>query len=489
MKTLGKILVLTALSITLFGCATKSDVYKKIDGAFESESYDRTLDEIVKGREAKKPIYPDKNLILYYLDKGMVEHYAGRYGESAADLEEAERLIEEAYTKSVTADAASFILNDNTKDYGGEDYEDIYTNVFSALNYYHNGDIEGAGVEIRQMTGKLVKLEDKYAADSRKAGEAMGNIPGIALPSGGGGSVQVSDSALGRYLSAIIYRSMGETDSARIDIEAVGAAYAKAPNVYKTGVPAWIGDEITVPAGQARLNILAFAGLSPVKEEVIVAVPSIFRHAAYTGGYLKSLEKNNRTLSLDDPLVSSGALILRDILAIALGGGASSGGGNKLLLHLPSLAPRPSAVDRIEADVNGTKLSLDLLEDMGAVMDETFNARWVSTAIKTFVRTAVKGAALEVSAEAAIQKGQNPKVVDLAAMGGMVAFDKTEAADIRSSRYFPGKAYIAGLTLNPGTYDITINYYAGGRVVHSVERSGVQVAAGKLNLVEAASPR
>jgi hypothetical protein len=74
-------------------------------------------------------------------------------------------------------------------------------------------------------------------------------------------------------------------------------------------------------------------------------------------------------------------------------------------------------------------------------------------------------------------------------MGGMVAFDKTEAADIRSSRYFPGRAYVGGLTLNPGTYDITINYYAGGRLVHSAARPAVQVAAGKLNLVEAASPR
>jgi hypothetical protein len=71
-------------------------------------------------------------------------------------------------------------------------------------------------------------------------------------------------------------------------------------------------------------------------------------------------------------------------------------------------------------------------------------------------------------------------------MAGMVAFDKTEAADTRSSRYLPGKAYAGGITLNPGAYKVAINYYSGGSVVHSVEKS-VEAAAGKLNLIEAVS--
>jgi hypothetical protein len=462
MKVLKKVLSLAAVSMVFFACATKPGVYKDIDTNIDAEAYDRALVEIAAGQESKKPIYPDKNLIMYYLDKGIVEHYAGKYGESAADLEEAERLIEEAYTKSISAEIGSYIANDNTKDYAGEDYEDIYTNVFNALNYYHNGNIEGAGVEVRQMTEKLVKLEDKYAADGNKAKEALGDkASDLSLPSGK--PVQVSDSALGRYLSAIIYRSLGQADSARIDIEAIGTAYAKAPGVYSDSVPAWIQDELTVPDGQARLNILAFAGLSPVKEENVIVVPSIFQYATYTGSYIKSLAKSGFTLDL--------------------GGIGSSG----LLLHLPRLAPRPSVIDRIEADIGGTKLSLDLLENMGAVMSETFNAKLTSTQIKTFVRTAVKGLALEIAAQAAVQNGKSETVVKLAAMGGMVAFDKTESADIRSSRYFPGKAYVGGITLNPGTYDITINYYSGDRIVHSVKRPSVQAAAGKLNLVEAVS--
>jgi hypothetical protein len=475
MKKLGKILALAVFSLALFACATRSDVYKKIDGPIGNESYDQALEAIADGQEGEKPVYPEKNLILYYLDKGIVEHYAGKYDESAADLEEAERLIEEAYTKSISAEVASFIANDNTKDYAGEDYEDIYTNVFSALNYYHNGDIEGAGIEIRQMTEKFVRLEDKYAAEENKAKEALENATAELPP---GKPVQVSDSALGRYLSAIIYRSLGQVDSARIDIEAIGTAYAKSPNVYSNSVPAWIQDELSVPVDRARLNILAFAGLSPVKEEEIVgrpilsipSIPSIpipplldgFRYATYPPSYVKKLAKEGYTFDTGNDSVG-------------------------LLLHLPSLSPRPSIIDRIEADIGGTKVTLDLLEDMGAVMAETFNARLKSIQTKTYIRTLLKALALEAAAVAAEAKKQPVKAIELAAMGGMAAFDKTEAADTRSSRYFPGKAYVGGLTLNPGTYNVTINYYSGSRLVYSVEKPGVQVAAGKLNLVEAVS--
>jgi tetratricopeptide (TPR) repeat protein len=465
MKTMKRIVVLAAGCLAFFSCATRPDVYKDIDNHIGINAYDQAVGTIAADQESKKPIYPKKNLIMYYLDKGVVEYYAGKYSESTADLEEAERLIAEAYTKSVSAAIGSFIINDNTKDYPGEDYEDLYTNVFSALSYYHQDDIEGAGVEIRQMTEKLVKLSDKYADDSSKAQESLGENRNMVLPSGK--PVQISDSALGRYLSALIYRSVGDTDNARIDIEAIGTAYAKAPNVYKNSPPAWINDELTVPPGQARLNILAFAGLSPVKEEEIVVVPSIFIYATYNARYLNSLKSRGFAFTLD---------------------------GNDfhgLLLHLPRLVPRPGTIDRIEVDIDETRFNLNLLEDMGAVMSETFNARLSSTRIKTFVRTAAKGAVVEAAALASLDDGR-PAIVELianlfikgGAMAAMVGFDKTEAADTRSARYFPDKAYAGGITLNPGTYNVKVNYYSGNTLVHSVEKPGVQVAGGKLNLVD-----
>ncbi|HCC38162.1 MAG TPA: hypothetical protein DEQ14_11440, partial [Treponema sp.] len=74
-----------------------------------------------------------------------------------------------------------------------------------------------------------------------------------------------------------------------------------------------------------------------------------------------------------------------------------------------------------------------------------------------------------------------------AVVASKVAIDASEGADIRMSRYFPDKAYIGGIDLDPGTYSITINFYSGAEIIASEEYNDVNVEAGKLNLIEGVS--
>ncbi|MFP3041443.1 hypothetical protein LQZ19_06430 [Treponema primitia] len=454
LKTVKRVFFVTALSIVLFACATKSDVYKDIDKGITGGNYDNALAFIVKGQEnTKKPIYPAKNAIMLYLDKGIIEHYAGKYKDSAQDLEEAERLIQEAYTKSVTADITSYIANDNTKDYPGEDYEDLYINVFSSLNYYHQGDLEGAGVEIRKLTEKLVSLSDKYASGGSKVIDWLktqldGSINPV-FPKGK--PVNFSNSALARYLSAIIYRGEGEADHARIDFVELTKAYAAAPAIYSTPLPASLkvsgepgyetNEELSISQGKARLNVIGFAGLAPVKEEGLFTDDFSF---------LKYSDLQTPTFKI------------------------------------PIIVKRPSTVSRIEVTINGgNTFNLDLLEDMGAVMEEAYNAKFTSVFFKTYIRTLIKYVAADAAAQAAQDKAPaalGPKAGAAAAVGAKKTADATEGADIRSGRYFPDKAFVGGVTLDPGTYTITLNFGT-----EKVTLENVKVEAGKLNLVEAVS--
>jgi len=173
-----------AFAALFLSCASASGVYRNIDNAVYQNNFERGIAEIVIGQEKKRPIYPEKNAVSLFLDKGLLEHYAGNYSSSSRDLENAERLIQEAFTKSITAGIASYIANDNLKEYPGEDYEDIYLNVFNALNYYHNHNIEEAMVEIRKITmsnGKLDLLSKKYEEGSKFATqhllESLHSIP------------------------------------------------------------------------------------------------------------------------------------------------------------------------------------------------------------------------------------------------------------------------------------------------------------------------
>ena len=75
--------------------------------------------------------------------------------------------------------------------------------------------------------------------------------------------------------------------------------------------------------------------------------------------------------------------------------------------------------------------------------------------------------------------------MQLASIAGNITNQVTEHADLRISRYFPAKASISGITLEPGMYDIQIDYYGqGNKILHSDVHENVNLKAGKLNLVE-----
>jgi len=443
---------ISLLAFLFFSCATGSEAYRDIDQAVEKNEFDIAVEALKKGQESRIPIYPEKNAVSLFLDKGLLEHYAGNFAVSSQDLQEAERLIQEAFTKSVTANIASYIANDNTKEYPGEDFEDIYISVFNALNYYNRGNVEGALVEIRKLTtssGKLDMLSRKYEDARRGAGNGAtetlngyGVSANDALPKGH--TVNFSNSALARYLSALFYLSDGNTDSARIEFEQVNAAFASNAKVYYHPIPKSTVDIQTVPAGKARLNVIGFTGLSPVKEEGLYPAYFPFTYA-----------------------------ILR-----------------QPVFKLPRFVKRPSAINRVEVIVEGgDKFYLELLEDMGAVIEETYNARFADIFFKTFIRQLIKYAAADVAANVARERsGDYGELTGLAtAVAGKASADASEGADIRMSRYMPDKAYIGGVNLDPGTYNIIINYYSGSRIIAKDERKGVVVKPNAPNLLETIS--
>lgn len=447
--------IIPALALLFFSCATRSDAYKDIDSAVSENNFTRGINEIRTGQAQKTPLYPEKNSILLYLDKGLLEHYAGNYSNSSQDLQEAERLIQEAFTKSVSAEVASYIANDNSKDYPGEDYEDIYVNVFNALNYYHDGDLEGAMVEIRKITipsGKLDQLAIKYEGATSSASQYFAttltrlglNVPDLPNTT----PVNFSNSALARYLSALFYQGQGKDDDARIEFEQVSEAFSSNPNVYYNPTPKSVEDAQNIPEGKARLNVIGFSGLSPTKEEASLQFPVPL--------FVASLQN--------------------------------------VQLKLPTLARRPSVIDRISVEINGQQsFDLELLEDMGAVTIETFKARYSSVVTKTFIRTLIKYATGSAASAVAADRAGGGLAGSLAGLAtSMVAkatADVSEAADIRMGRYFPDKAYVGGINLDPGTYSGTITFYSYGRVVARNDFKDFNVRANRLNLIEATSLR
>jgi hypothetical protein len=410
------------------------------DREMELGRYDLSIAQLEK---YKKSLYTPRDTVLYYLDKGMLCHYNLQYADSSLLLQEGERAIEDAFTKSISQEISTYLVNDNARDYGGEDYEDIYINVFNALNYYHRGKDESAMVEIRRMNNKLQHLATKYDVALSNLQKKALEENQAQLPKNTDAPKTFNDSALARYLGMLFYREAGLYDDARIDRDYLLAAFANAPHVYTYPVPQSVSEELSIPSGMARLNVLAFGGMSPVKRETVTRV------------------------SLLD--------------------------GSWIKIALPEMISRHSAISKTElvfddsAPHGGGSYGLELLEDMDAVARETFLLRQEVIYLKTMIRATMKTASSSaLDAAAKQQGGDDALVLGLFSLAAQVYAEASEQADLRIARFFPARAYVGGVNLPPGTYDFRINYYdRSGKIIMSTPYKNFMVREDALNLVEA----
>jgi hypothetical protein len=427
--------LLSAGLFFLFLSCVSENPYRHADSLAQRGEYGESLALIERD---KSSLYRDRDAVLYYLDAGMLNHYTADYRQSTKLLQEGERAIQAAYTKSITMEISTYITNDTAQEYAGEDYEDIYINTFNALNYYHEDELEDAMVEIRRMNNKLAFLASKYGImvdNMQKAALSEGTqIP----PDPSAGQTAFTNSALARYLGMLFYRGTGRMDDARIDRDQVRLAFANNPSVYPYPPPRSLEGELPVPAGKARFNVIAFSGSAPVKEEEVIRI--LIPNARY------------------------------------------------IKIALPVMVSRPSMVNRIAVRFDsGESFDLELLEDMGAIATETFRERAHLAYLKAVLRGTIKGVASSVMSRMGDEmEGDTGTILALLSIGTQVFAEATEKADLRISRYFPARAYVGGITLEPGLYSYSITYYAGSRVVDSFRQENVPLQAGRLNLAEAA---
>ena len=257
--------VIYIFSFFLFSsCMTMADYdFTEIDNSIVSGRYEDAYQTV---ESENSSLYSNNDEVLYFLDKGLLSHYAQAFDRSNNELSEAEKLILKNKTKSISQSVSSYLVNDNVVDYSGDTYEDIYTNIFMALNYLMLGKTEDAVVEIRRFDNKFKVASAQYAdlivqannENKKKGGQHVKNP-----------DLEFHNSALARYLSLILYRSIGKIDSAKIDYKYIQNAFELQPNLYDFAIPTSISEEFNVPKGMARLNIIAFSGKAPTKEEEV----------------------------------------------------------------------------------------------------------------------------------------------------------------------------------------------------------------------------
>ena len=379
-----------------------------IDNLFAKNIETSSLDLETK----KNQIYSKNDDVLFNIDCGMIKFYEGNNTGAIEKLQIAEDGIFENYTKSISQYTESGFVNDLVIDYAGEDYEDMYINLFKSLAYVNLGKRNDAIVEINRFINKSKEISSRHETELIEARQLMKRNNKIDI------NIQFHDSALGEYLALLYYRSIGDKSTMQSSARFINEAFTTQKSVYDFTIPKSIKEEISVTKNDARLNFVCFTGLSPVKiedsvkysDEFFVSVPALQKYKDNIGAitikavnlktgreYTTSLEKIENISNIAmDTFKSNAALYYYKSVYRALAKGGISIGSN--------------AAGEILADSSNPALAI------------------TGNALKA-------GATLNKNA----------------------AFE-TDKADLRLSKYLPGRADIGGITVESGFYNIEINY-------------------------------
>ncbi len=378
-------------------------------------------------------VYQSKDQVLLNLEQGMVNHFAQNYEKSNHYFTQAEYEMDDLFTKSVSRAIKSFVVNDNTLAYDGEDYEDIYLNIFKSLNFIHQNDLEGALVEARRVTYKLERLGQKYEGLVEQLSKA--DTTSTDQDKWKTGETNVQNSALARYLSTILFAKTNKPDDARIEVENLMKAYRDQPSVYSFDNPKDEELQVLIHPDNYNLLIQAFSGRAPIKKQ------------------------NDTRLYLEES-------------------------DTYLKFSLPTLHTFNSQVRSIHVKVNDNEtVKLDLIEEMDLVAKEVYKVKEPIIYARTFVRTFLKALAADKLKKEA--KKENDALGSVVNIMGKIAQETTEKADLRSWQTMPGKAYATVLKLPPGEHTLQMQYLnASGGVVHSQDKTITIEENERLELLE-----
>ena len=424
---------LIVFCFSIFSCTTSVDFHSVFVQDVKNGNYELVYSTL---EESSKDFYSKHDDVLQMLDLGLLAHYS-EFPEVAINyLNQAEKLIEENYSKSITQNISSYILNDNVIDYAGEEYEDIYVNLFKCLTFISIEDYEKAFVEIRRFNNKLKSLSVKYQNQIYKIKEEA-NFNDDSYNEENY-KIQFYDSVFARYLSMLLYLYEGDIDSAKIDYNFLVSAFNTQKQLYNFSFPKQIEENFYTQKNNVRLNVIAFSGMAPRKKEESISNVYYGYKFAFPVMYNMTSE------------VASIKLI---------------------------------AINQSTKEIY--KKDFEKIECISNIAVDTFKQRQNLIYTKSIARSLIKVTTTAVLGNLK-EKNDNESIFNLLYYSSMIANQLTEVADIRTSKYFPSSVYASGIDLPEGNYDIIIDYFSSnGTQIFRKVFNDYDVSKNKLNLLEA----
>ncbi|MCP4549887.1 MAG: hypothetical protein GY835_25810 [bacterium] len=443
-RSLTSVLLLCLLlTLTSLSCSTYSDKAGKMRAGLEVGDPATALIELEK--------IGDPEGLPYFMERGLLEYLTGDLTGCQTSLSEAETVIEDLYTKSLSKEALTMILNDSMQDYQGEIFERLWVHFYRALAYIAAGEFSEAAVEGRSITFDARRFSDQGEEEAKYR-----NDPFLQLFAGW---LYEADGAVND--AWINYRDAERLYRAE-DVYGVETPEGIYTDLIRAGrrlgftdeVKPYLGDHPRAEASPADADngevvLLVSTGLMPLKVSNRIDFPIFKDNDQDRDNYAMVASEGYRHWSTrrHDNLSSE----VDYILSIALP-------------EVPLPAGRPP---RAVWDAVGRSGELEIGANLGAIEKQCLDDRYKGVVIRTLVRALTKYWSKEKLEE------KNKAVGFLADIMGSA----TEVADTRCWSSLPAHVHFARISLPAGRQ--TINVRTGAQSLHGE----VEVKPGRLSFL------
>jgi len=410
---LSSLSILTAM-LLLTGCMNLGMKGESMQSALAAGHVGNALAIVEKEDSQQKDV-------LASMNKGMLRRMKGDYQGSNRIFEVAKRQIEELYGVSVSEQASALIVNDTTRSYMGDRYEQVLLHAYMAMNYIQLDDLDGARVEMMQANVKM---------------QEWGEEP--------------EDDPFVRYLSGIIYEALGERDQALVSYRLAKDAYKSSKKKHGLKIPVVLKKDL--------LRILSEEGL----EDELSILKKEFNIKHFKA---KPMAKGFGELIV---VVNSGLAPIRHKQSIV----ANTSGEvvDTVKISIPKYTPPKERYSARLTTDSITSTDLQLVEDIDAL------ARGALADDMPLIMTrAIARAVLKHKTQERVEEKRGAMMGFLATAINVA----TEQADTRSWTTLPQNIQLARVRLPEGLNKVKIEIYnAAGALVDIIEKN-VQVKSGK----------
>jgi hypothetical protein len=395
-------------------------------------------------------LYGSNDRLLYFMDQGLLLHYAGAYQSSLKNLEKAEEMVSELYARSVTNEAASLLINDLVRPYRGRRHERVLLHQFIAFNYLANNQYDEALVETR----KVQLVFDAFSSDSELAH-------------------QYQDDGMSHYVSSIVYEAQQETDNALISIFKSVYAYQKSPLKLPDAVndlayyrfkrngqekdirllnlaPTVSKDELKgLNSQNGEIIFIGYAGKSPVIKETIFSGTYVVG-GFISGTYRKAGGEPVRIILPAPPLPAS------ELEKIENKEKTKAGTTFHLKLALPEAVGRPSETKsfKILLDYGQQSHNSVVLTDTDVLIEQDIDSNRTLDLTRAAIRVVLRMMTTQYAKDQL--KKETPLENILISTGIDLLTDQLEKADTRLCFILPKTIQIARIPVKPAKHRIEV---------------------------------